>query len=140
MCLAGLLLTAEAALCDAKLGELLRKAGVPAWSALATLLVEIRHDGSSSTSRWAPYVAVLPNTCGSVLEWPRNEVRRLLACLFRDADLACLFPFHCLVHCDTISNAPGILGLSAYMHACMEGPGAKTLYGLFHQEVNGSNG
>ena len=74
-CRAGVLLTAEVARSEAKLGELLRKAGVPDWSALATLLVEVRHDGSGSSSRWAPYVAVLPSTCGCVLEWPRNEVR-----------------------------------------------------------------
>lgn len=77
LCCAGILLTAEVARREAKLGQLLRKAGVPDWSALATLLVEVRHDGSSSSSRWAPYVAVLPSTCGCVLEWPRNEVQNL---------------------------------------------------------------
>ena len=79
---AGLLITEEVALRDAKLGALLRKAGVPAWSALATLLVEIRHAGANSTSPWAPYVAVLPNTCGCILEWPRNEVSDCI-CLTR---------------------------------------------------------
>ncbi len=70
----GLLITEEVALRDAKMGSLLRKAGVPAWSALATLLVEIRNDGTASNSPWASYVAVLPSTCGCVLEWPRKEV------------------------------------------------------------------
>ena len=50
--------------------------GLPEWSVLALYLAELRARGTAG-SRWGPYVAILPQRPGTVLDWggPR-EVRR----------------------------------------------------------------
>ncbi|KAI8468014.1 MAG: hypothetical protein J3K34DRAFT_23211 [Monoraphidium minutum] len=52
---------------------------LPAWSVLALWLAEQRwHVRSGGGSRWAPYLAVLPEVSGTVLDWRPGEVDRFL--------------------------------------------------------------
>jgi hypothetical protein len=49
---------------------------LPSWSVLALWLAEQRHLArSGGGSRWGPYLAVLPEKTGTVLDWKRGEVR-----------------------------------------------------------------
>jgi hypothetical protein len=51
---------------------------LPEWSLLALLLAELRGRvaAGDTASRWVPYVAVLPQRPGTVLDWPAKEVRQ----------------------------------------------------------------
>lgn len=71
---ADLLLTADVALHKSAFGSRLESAGVPAWSALATFLAEIRRQPEMNGNDWATYVACLPSQTGCVLEWTPEEV------------------------------------------------------------------
>ncbi|GIL70656.1 hypothetical protein Vretimale_3761 [Volvox reticuliferus] len=53
---------------------------LPEWSLLALLLAELRCRlaAGDRTSRWDPYVAVLPQRPGTILDWPAKEVKQLL--------------------------------------------------------------
>jgi hypothetical protein len=61
---------------SADLGGAARCEGLNEWSIIATWLAAERLKGDAS--RYAPYVETLPTKCGSVLEWPPNEVIQLL--------------------------------------------------------------
>lgn len=52
---------------------LLQGAELPEWSVLALYLVHLRHQPPDGPR--APYVALLPDTTGCVLEWSEQEVR-----------------------------------------------------------------
>ncbi|GIL47048.1 hypothetical protein Vafri_3880 [Volvox africanus] len=93
-----LLLTAERAAEESCLGPLLRTRStvaasssstgsgapsplpLPEWSLLALLLAELRCRlaAGDRASRWDPYVAVLPQRPGTVLDWPAKEAKQLL--------------------------------------------------------------
>ena len=64
------LLTADVAQHGSRLGPLLERADLPAWSVLATFLTETAADPRSV---WAPYAGVLPASTGCVLEWSAQE-------------------------------------------------------------------
>ncbi|GIL47050.1 hypothetical protein Vafri_3880 [Volvox africanus] len=53
---------------------------LPEWSLLALLLAELRCRlaAGDRASRWDPYVAVLPQRPGTVLDWPAKEAKQLL--------------------------------------------------------------
>ncbi|KXZ55876.1 hypothetical protein GPECTOR_2g1427 [Gonium pectorale] len=53
---------------------------LPEWSLLALYLAELRGRlaAGDRSSRWSPYVAMLPQRPGTVLEWPAKEARQLL--------------------------------------------------------------
>jgi hypothetical protein len=64
---------------------------LPQWTILALWLAEQRHlarcdggGGGGGSSRWGPYLAVLPDAAGTVLDWKEGEVsgahRRYEAC------------------------------------------------------------
>lgn len=63
--------------CAAPLLERL-PSGLPEWSVLALYLAELRGRAvaGDASSRWAPYVAMLPQRPGTVLEWGGREVGR----------------------------------------------------------------
>jgi hypothetical protein len=48
-------------------GELLKEAGVPEWPMLATYLISEASLGRSS--HWFPYIATLPQSPTSILQW-----------------------------------------------------------------------
>lgn len=49
---------------------------LPAWTVLALWLAEQRHLARSGAgSRWAPYLSILPEASGTVLDWRPGEVR-----------------------------------------------------------------
>ncbi|GLC54779.1 hypothetical protein PLESTB_000905100 [Pleodorina starrii] len=53
---------------------------LPEWSLMALLLAELRGRLAAGdiSSRWSPYVAVLPQRPGTVLDWPAKEAKQLL--------------------------------------------------------------
>lgn len=70
---AALVLTAEAAVQQSLLAQaLLAGSSLPAWTVLALWLVEARAAGASHP--WAPYLATLPESAGSVVSWPAEHV------------------------------------------------------------------
>ena len=70
-----LVLTPAAALEQSCLRPLLEEQPLPAWSVLALWLAEQRAAGSAGG--WWPYVRLLPERTGCVLEWSEEEVEWL---------------------------------------------------------------
>lgn len=71
-----LLLTADKAAKECCFGSVLTNAGLPDWTVLASYLVELwdqQKEGNAS-SYWAPYIALLPEDTGCILEWTDKEV------------------------------------------------------------------
>ncbi|KAL3156684.1 hypothetical protein ABBQ38_000961 [Trebouxia sp. C0009 RCD-2024] len=75
-----LLLTAEKAARECCFGSVLTDAGLPDWTVLASYLVELwdQHKEGEASSYWAPYIALLPEDTGCILEWTDKEVQGLL--------------------------------------------------------------
>lgn len=70
-----LLLTAEKASKECRLGELLKHAELPDWTILATYLVQLLEENQQNSSGvWNPYMAMLPAQTGCILEWTAREV------------------------------------------------------------------
>ena len=67
-----LILTPDAAQRASVLRPLLEASPLPAWSVLALWLAEARAAGEGS--EWWPYVRLLPDRTGCVLEWSEEEV------------------------------------------------------------------
>ena len=78
-----LVLTAETARQQSRLGDLMEAHGLPEWSALALYLLELsRNDGRGrekleAAADWAPWLRTLPRQTGCVLEWSQDEARAL---------------------------------------------------------------
>ena len=76
-----LVLTAETARRQSRLGDLIEAHSLPEWSALALFLLELaRHggkgrEGLGATADWGPWLQTLPQETGCVLEWSQNEAR-----------------------------------------------------------------
>ena len=70
-----LLLTANKAAEECSFGQLLRDASLPDWSVLASYLVQLLDEQQQGQAGfWAPYIAILPERTGCILEWTPKEV------------------------------------------------------------------
>ncbi|KAL4443502.1 hypothetical protein ABPG75_011239 [Micractinium tetrahymenae] len=67
-----LVITPAAAAQQSSLAPLLESTPLPAWSVLALWLAEARAAGPAG--EWWPYIQLLPDHTGSVLEWSEDEV------------------------------------------------------------------
>lgn len=74
-----LLLTANKAAQECVLGQQLTDSDLPDWTVLATYLVQLLDEQQQGQQgHWAPYVAILPEQTGCILEWTPKEVWPLL--------------------------------------------------------------
>lgn len=71
-----LLLTVGKAASECCIGTALREAKVPDWTVLATYLIELwdKHKQGQQGNYWDPYIALLPEETGCILEWTDKEV------------------------------------------------------------------
>jgi hypothetical protein len=82
-----LVLTAETARRQSRLGDLIEAHGLPEWSALALFLLELRRNGGRGREElgrdadWGPWLQTLPRETGCVLEWSQSEARTASATL-----------------------------------------------------------
>ncbi|CAK9213527.1 unnamed protein product [Sphagnum troendelagicum] len=84
-----LIITAQSEWGCKEAGELLKEAGVPEWPMLATYLISEASLGRSS--HWFPYIATLPQSPTSILQWTEAEVGTWLsASPVRERALDCI--------------------------------------------------
>ena len=76
-----LVLTAETAHRQSRLGDLIEAHGLPEWSALALFLLELARNGGRGRQElggeadWGPWLQTLPLETGCVLDWSQSEAR-----------------------------------------------------------------
>lgn len=73
-----LLLSAATARHQSRIGHLMEDAALPAWSAIALYLIELRRNGGRGreelglVAEWGPWLSVLPDSTGCVLDWSQQ--------------------------------------------------------------------
>lgn len=73
-----LLLSAATARHQSRIGTLMEDAALPAWSAIALYLIELRRNGGRGReelgleAEWGPWLSVLPDSTGGVLDWSQQ--------------------------------------------------------------------
>lgn len=136
----------QVALSSSSLGPLLlqQQEPLPTWSLLALFLAELKHWGSCTQQAqqagdgiklngglvacavppgmagWLPYLEALPECPGTVLEWPRKQVRRLQTSAF----LCCPWQTGCPTwKCTTANNStPWLLTSGTVLRFCNNTP------------------